>query len=122
MGSNPINLLLRFFLELSVLVSVGYYGWTQFTFPVKLFSTIIPIFILLTIWGVFAVPNDPSRSGKTVIKTSGIIRLLIEITFFMIGYLALHFSNQILLSNILASTTLVHYIISYDRILWLIKQ
>ncbi len=122
MNSNPFNLVLRFFLELSVLVSIGYYGWTQFRFPFKLFSTIIPIIILTSIWGIFAVPNDPSRSGKTVIKTSGIVRLVIELLFFLSGYLALYFSNQTLLSNILATTTLFHYLISYDRIIWLFKQ
>jgi len=70
---NPINLFVRFVLELSALIVVGIWGyrlsdgWTKYLLAIGL-----PL-IMAAIWGIFAVPNDPSRSGNTVIVTPGII-------------------------------------------------
>ena len=32
----------------------------------------------VALWGVFATPDDPSRSGNTVVRTPGLMRLLLE--------------------------------------------
>jgi hypothetical protein len=68
MGSNPINLVIRFLLELSALMAMGFWGWNQgkgaFRF-VLAFG--IPIIAAL-VWGVFAVPDDPSRSGNALFQ------------------------------------------------------
>jgi hypothetical protein len=75
-----------------------------------------------TIWGVFAVPGDSSRSGKTVIVTSGIIRLFLELLFFAFAGWAIFYLGYILFAWIFISATLLHYILSYDRIYWLLKH
>ncbi len=122
MGSHPINLALRFILELAVLASVGTWGWKQsdgwFRYALAIGNPIL----LAAIWGTFAVPEDPSRSGAAPIVTPGIIRLGIELAFFTIASLALYDMGQNRLCFILASTVLAHYIISYDRILWLLNH
>ena len=52
MGSHPINLILRFLLEISALVSAGMWGWKQSEGWLRFILAIgIPI-IFATIWGL----------------------------------------------------------------------
>ena len=122
MGSHPINLAIRFILELSALASTGIWGWRQSDGWLRIvFAIGIPI-ILAAIWGTFAVPNDPSRSGSSPIATPGIVRLLLELVFFAFATWALYDIGFVKLSLVFGISTIAHYIISFDRILWLISQ
>ena len=122
MGSHPINLVWRFLLELMALGSMGYWGWTQHDGTSRwLLGIGLPI-LAAVLWGTFAVPHDPSRSGNAPIPTPGIIRLLLELLIFAAAVIALRWSQQLLLSNVLAAMVVVHYALSYDRILWLWRQ
>ena len=63
MGSHPINLALRFLLELSALFAMGVWGWRYSEGWLRFVLALsIPI-IAAVLWGTFAVPDDPSRSG-----------------------------------------------------------
>ena len=85
MGSHPINLAVRFLLEVVALGSMGLWGWTQHGGVGRwLWAIGLPL-IAAIVWGTFAVPNDPSRSGEAPVVTSGILRLLIELLIFGIG-------------------------------------
>ena len=122
MGSHPINLALRFLLEIAALLAIGHWGWKQSdTWMHFLLAFGLPI-VFAAIWGVFNVPNDPSRSGKAPIPVPGSIRLAIELTFFIIATWTLYDTGEIKFAWILGSIVAVHYIISYDRISWLVKQ
>ena len=122
MGSHPINLTIRFILEISALVSVGVWGWRQNDGWLRFVLAIgIPV-ILAAIWGTFAVPEDPSRSGRAPIVTSGVIRLIIEFAFFGIAVWALYDMGFIKISIALGILVILHYIFSYDRIIWLLSQ
>ncbi len=122
MGSHPINLAIRFILELSALVSVGVWGWRQNDGWLRFVLAIgIPV-ILAAIWGTFAVPEDPSRSGGAPIVTSGVLRLIIELAFFGIAVWALYDIGFIKISIALGIIVILHYIFSYDRIIWLLSQ
>lgn len=58
MGSNPINLTVRFFLELTALIAMGFWGWKQGEGLLRFVLALsIPI-VAAVMWGVFAVPND----------------------------------------------------------------
>ncbi len=119
---NPINLLIRFFLELFAIGSVGLWAWHHFNGVSKLIFTLLCPLAIAVVWAVFAVPNDPSRSGKTVIRTSGILRLLIELSVFALGFICfsqLGYQKWALVYIILV---IGHYLASYKRIKWLIKQ
>ena len=122
MGSHPINLAIRFLLELSALVSMGVWGWRQseswFRF---LLALSVPI-VGAVVWGTFAVPNDPSRSGAAPVAVPGILRLGIELAFFIFATWALYDLGFMRLSWTLGIIVALHYITSYDRILWLITQ
>jgi len=122
MGSHPVNLALRFFLELSAMVTIGVWGWRQSDNWIRFVLSVgLPI-IIAAIWGTFAVPNDPSRSRFAPVAVPGIVRLVIELAIFTLATWALYDMEFIRLSWIIVTTVAVHYIVSYDRIMWLIKQ
>ena len=101
MGSHPINLVFRFILELCALTAIGIWGWKQSDGFFRFVLSIgIPI-ILAAIWGVFAVPDDPSRSGASPVVVSGIVRLAIELAIFAFAIWSLYNIGSIRLSRIL---------------------
>jgi hypothetical protein len=122
MGSNPINLALRFILEIATLIALGYWGWDHGDGILKYILAVgIPL-ITAILWGTFAVPDDPSRSGKAPVPVPGLIRLLLELAFFAFGVLALIDSGYPLLGTIMGILVISHYVISYDRVWWLLRQ
>ncbi|MEM5567127.1 YrdB family protein [Psychroserpens sp. AS72] len=122
MGSHPANLFLRFILEIIALISIGIWGWKQTDNWYRFILAIgIPI-LLAIIWGTFAVPNDPSRSGSAPIVTNGLIRLVIEVSFFTFAIWTLKDLGWTKSSLIMIIVVIFHYIVSYDRVLWLISK
>lgn len=122
MGSHPINLALRFLLELSALVALGFWGWSLAEGWRGVFPGLgIPL-LAAAAWGTFAVPNDPSRSGRAPIPTSGWARLALELAFFAFAVWALFDLGSDLLGWILGVVVIAHYTISYDRIAWLLAR
>lgn len=121
MGSHPLNLFLRFLLEMVALLSAGIWGWSQSTGLKQYFLAAIIPMTLAFIWGVFTVPNDPSRSGKSPIVTPGKIRIIIELLIFSIAAWALYDLNFHKTSLGFIIVVLLYYISSYDRIKWLLK-
>ena len=121
MGSHPINLTIRFLLEIFSLVSISMWSWKQSQgWQSYVLAIGIPI-IFAAIWGTFAVVNDPSRSGNAPIPISGIVRLGIEFLFFGLSIWALYNMELKHLGLSLGAVVLIHYVISYDRIYWLLK-
>jgi len=122
MGSHPINLTVRFLLEIIALISMGAWGWNKTDGLSKYLLAIgIPILTAI-VWGVFAVPNDPSRSGQTIVVTSGIVRLVIELSIFSLATLAVFNTGHQKMSLAFAIIVIIHYLISYDRIIWLLDN
>lgn len=117
-----LNMAVRFVLEILALYIFGFYGWQQFAAPNKYLSVFIFPFLAASIWGVFNVPNDPSRSGKAPVIVKGWLRLLIEITFFGLATLALIVMGFRKQGLFFTAITVIHYLISYKRIIWLINR
>jgi len=121
MSKNPINLSLRFALEILALVALGAWARVQFI-GVWGFVLMILIPLLAAIaWGTFNVKGDPSRSGKAPVPVPGFVRLSLELVFFGAATWALFTLNPTY-GWIFGLITLGHYILSYDRILWLLKR
>ena len=122
MGSHPINLGVRFLLELAALMSYGMWGY-KFTdgWPRYVLALAIPV-VFAALWGIFAVPDDPSRSGAAPVVTPGLIRLLLELLFFACATWALYDMGMHKSGLALGIIVILHYIISYDRILWLLAR
>ena len=121
MGSHPINLALRFLLELAAWGAMGYWGWMQGDGPLRYLLLIgLPV-VAAAIWGTFAVPDDPSRSGRAPVPVPGLVRLAIEFATFGTATWALYDTGNTTLSLVFAATVVVHYLVSYDRVLWLLR-
>ncbi len=122
MGSNPINLAVRFILEMAGLLALGWAGWNLNAGLLRfVFAIGFPI-LAAVLWGTFAVPDDPSRSGKAPIQVPGVVRLLLELAFFAAATWALFSTNLPGLAWIFGIVVVIHYAISYDRILWLLGR
>ncbi len=119
---HPVNSVVRFFLELVAIASFGIWGYHQSETSLKiLYAILLPLGFAL-LWGVFAVKGDPSRSGKTVVQTPGIIRLLLELGLFGAAAWMLLDLDYSLIALIFGLTAAIHYIVSFERIAWLLKQ
>ena len=82
MGSHPINLAIRFLLEVAALIIAGTWGWKIGSGWYRYFLVVAVPLLMATMWGVFSVPHDPSRSGNAPIAVPGFFRLFLELAFF----------------------------------------
>lgn len=122
MGTNPINLAFRLILEIAAYFALGYWGWTQHEGIWRFVWGIGLIVVAAIIWGTFAVPDDPSRSGKAPVPVPGVVRLVIELAFFTAGTWAFFAADRPPWGLALGILTIIHYVLSYDRIMWLLKR
>ena len=122
MSTHPLNLAFRFILELAALFAMGFWGWTQHQGFSRFLWTIGLPLIFAILWGTFAVPDDPSRSGSAPVAVPGFLRLLLELIIFAIGVWCFFAAGQSTWGWVLGAAVLLHYILSYDRILWLLRQ
>lgn len=122
MGFHPLNLALRFLLELSALFALGRWGYHSAAGALRyLFALGVPL-CAASAWGVFAVPGDPSRSGQAPVAVPGVVRLLLELAFFGFASWALARTDQARLGWTFAAVVLLHYALSYDRLTWLLRS
>ena len=117
MGSNPINLGLRFFLELAAWAAMGYWGWTQHDGLMRWVWVIGLPLVAMTIWGVFRVPGEP---GDAPVAVPGVVRLIIEIVEFGGAVWLLYAAGRPQLALILGGLLVLHYATSYDYVIRLI--
>jgi hypothetical protein len=122
MGSNPINLALKFILELAALAAMGFWCWQLTSGSLRFVLAIgIPL-AAAAVWMVSAVPDDPSRGGAALFKTPGAVRLVLELAFFAIAIWALYTMSYAKLALLMSIAVIVHYALSYDRIGWLLTR
>lgn len=120
MGSHPVNLGLRFVLEMAALLALGVWGSRQGEGVLSIVLALgVPVFAA-ALWGIFTVPNDPSRSGKSPVPVPGIVRLIYEIVFFGFATWSLFNTGSATLSLAFGVVVIIHYILSYDRVQWLV--
>jgi len=122
MSQNPINLGIRFLLELVALYAFGLWGWTQHTGILRYLLVIGLPLLAATMWGMFRVPADASANGKAPVPVAGWLRLLLESLFFISAAWCLFDAGAMLAGYIFSGVALIHYLVSYDRVLWLLKQ
>ena len=122
MGSNPINLAVRFILEIAGLIALGTWGWNQADGILRFVLALGIPFLAAVLWGTFAVPDDPSRSGDARVPVPGIVRLLLELAFFASATWSLFAIGSTTLGSIYGIVVVIHYAVSYDRVSWLVRQ
>ncbi len=118
---NSWNLALRGGLELSALVAMSSWAYNLNDEKNIAYAIALPV-LVASIWGVFAVSGDPSRSGNTVVETAGWLRLVIETSVFAFGAYTLHDLGHQKLAYTFTGLTVLHYSLSLDRIKWLLEQ
>jgi hypothetical protein len=122
MSKRRINSAVRLLLELTAIATFGYWGFRQSEGATAILLAILLPLGYAVLWGVFAVRDDPSRSGKTVVQTPGFIRLVLELALFgAAAWMQLDLDHS-LLALILGVSITIHYLVSYKRIAWLLKQ
>lgn len=119
MGSHPLNLLLRFVLELTALWAAGRCAYGQLQGPLRWLGALLLPAALATLWGVFAVPEDPSRGGAPVVAVPGWMRLLLELGFFAVGLISLRVSYGETWCFLFGGLLVLHYALAWDRLQWL---
>lgn len=121
MKIHPLNLALRFLLELVVLFVSIEWALQSFThWPRYVWMVLLPLGIAI-VWGVFNVKGDPSRSGKTIVPVPGWVRLLIEWIILGLGVWFMYSIDYLLASWLFGALVVLHYLLSFNRITWLIK-
>ena len=121
-GFHPVNLGVRFLLELAAVVALGILGASLADGVLSAVLALALPLIGMGIWGTFAVPGDRSRSGEAPIPVSGAVRLLVEGGIFTAAVAALVMVDRPLWAGMLALCVIVHYALSVDRINWLVRQ
>jgi drug/metabolite transporter (DMT)-like permease len=122
MAVHPLNLAVRFLLEIAALVAIGYWGFREHTGILQFLLGIGLPLLAAASWGIFAVPGDRSRSGDAPVPVPGVVRLILELALFGLAAWALYDAGNPVLAFVLAGVTLVHYALSYDRVAWLLGQ
>lgn len=122
MGSHPVNLFFRFILELIFLVIFSMWGYHQIEgWPSVVLAVFMPLAVML-VWGIFNVPDDPSRSGKAPVPVPGILRLFIELSIFGLAIWFLYDLGYQRLFIIYGVLVIIHYLFSIDRMSWLLSR
>jgi hypothetical protein len=119
MGSHPLNLGLRFLLEIATLVAAGRWGWQKTDgWSRYALAAGIPLAIA-ALWGTFRVPRDP---GAAPVAVPGVLRLVFELAVFAFAVWALADVRRPGLAWAMGIIVGLHYIVSYDRVQWLLRQ
>jgi len=112
MNTNPINLTIRFLLEILMLVVLGCWGWHLTANWYKyLLAAGLPT-IAATLWGVFRIQNDPKPAP---VETPGPVRLLLELGLFGLAVWGLYDLGYHKAGLITGIVVVIHYLVSYDR-------
>lgn len=120
MSNNPVNLGLRFVLELVILYALGYWGWTQHTGWLRYLLAIGLPLLAGVLWGTFRTPGDDSAGQKAIVPVPGWLRFLLEFCLFASAIWALFASGAKTAGWVFGILTVLHYAASYDRVLWLL--
>jgi hypothetical protein len=119
MSTHPFNLAVRFLLELAILFSVGYWAWkTQQGWLRYVLMAGLPL-VAAAAWGIFRVLAD---HGHGLVEVPGILRLVLELLLFSAAGWCLKSAGQPGWATIFILISVVHYAVSYDRILLLLKN
>lgn len=119
MNTNPINLAVRFLLELVMLAVLAWWGYHRFPAMAGIAAAIAFPVAAAVLWGVFRIPNDPRPAP---VATPGPLRLLLEWALFGWAVWALHDSGYDTLAWLMAGMLVAHYLVSYDRTVAMLRN
>ena len=115
------NLGLRFALELAALTGLAVGAWKLSSGAWRVVAVIVVPIAAATIWGVFNVVGDPSRSGNAPVEVPGWTRLLVETLVLGGGVAGFAIADRPWLASSLAVFVIFHYATSWNRAHWLLE-
>lgn len=115
-----INLGLHFFLEIFAFLAIGYWGFHTNSNLIQriIFGVGLPL-ILITIWGIFRVPDEP---GPAIVAIPGWSRIALEWSVFGFASWCLANAGQSNLAWIFALVVVVNYGFMFDWVLSMITR
>ncbi|MEV6224955.1 YrdB family protein [Nocardia fluminea] len=120
MSLNPALLAVRFLLELIAIASFGVLGWRAFDSPWRYLLVVVLPVAAAVLWGTFAVPDDPGRSGGAPVPVPGPVRLGVEFAVLFGGAAALWGAGLPRWALISAAVLVGYHLLAYDRVRWLL--
>jgi hypothetical protein len=121
-GMPAWNLALRFLLEVAALAGLAFAGWRLANGALSIVMAVTLPLVAAAFWGVFTVPNDPSRSGKSPVPVSGAVRLALELLVLGGGAVAVAVAGAPIVAAILGALIVLHLGFSGHRLRWLLRQ
>ena len=122
MGWHPVNLALRFGLEMVMLAAYVLWGLQRLEGAAGYALGIGLALGASLLWGLFRVPGDQSSKGGAPVPVPGVVRLALELVLFAGAVLVLLDAGYETAGVALAIVTLLHYLASYDRVAWLLQR
>ncbi|MCL0099977.1 YrdB family protein [Dehalococcoidia bacterium] len=116
-----VNRIARFLLEVAAYASMATWGWQLSTSLPSFVTGLGAPIIAALVMGTFAVPGDATRNRKPPVAVSGIVRLSLEIVFFLLAALILYVMEMTVPAAILLVVTCGHYVADRDRVNWLLQ-
>ena len=113
------NLALRFGLEVAAFTGLAMAAWTLSSGNLSWVAVVAVPLVAATIWGVFNVLDDPSRSGAAPVEVNGLVRLAIELAILGGGAAAFALTQRPAIGIVLAILIVVQYTTSWSRVEWL---
>ena len=119
MANNPLNLALRFVLELVALAGLALLGWTLGGEGWRLIPAIAIPVAAAAGWGTLRIPDDP---GPAPIAVPGPVRLALEVVVFGGGVLGFVAAGHATAALVIGALMVGHYVASYDRVVRLLRN
>lgn len=121
MAYHPINLALRFALEIIALGALAWWGRTYAPdWSGWLLACLLPL-AAATLWGVFRFPGEAGRSGKVPVPVPGWLRLALELAYFSLAIFAFWAVGALGLSLAYAAVVVLHYAVSWKRLVLMLR-
>jgi hypothetical protein len=120
-SQNPINLIVRFLIEIAALVGLFRLGLDLGSGALGFAIAAGLVLAGAVAWGTFTVPGDRSRSGEAPVPVNGRIRLFVEAVVLGGAAIAWFVTGPQSIAVVYSSVALAHYLLSWDRLVWLIR-
>ncbi len=113
--------IIRFALELSMLVCLGYFGYNlSETTLVRLALAVLLPLAAMALWVIFRTPGDESAGKDGMVATPGWLRLLLEIALFLVAAGGAWWAGSRIAAETLLTFAALHYLVTWKRVRWLL--
>ena len=119
---HPANLALRLLIELGSLIGLALFAFHRAPADWSLMLAVAVPVMTGTMWALFNVPGDRSRSGNAPVAVSGPTRLVMELIILYGGAAAYYGAGHWLATPVMTALVTIHYLASPGRVRWLWRQ